>query len=303
MAATIDIRAAAKELGGEPFGAKSIRCPGPNHSSKDRSLFVTFEDDGTFVTHSHARDSWQECRAHVKAQLRLPDDDRRDRHETSRRREIAPSRSVKARPFTSPDKMRGILRLAIPLVGTLGERFFRARGCAKPAGDAVRYLAPSEKYPWPTIVSVITDFVTAEPISLHFTMLNKDGTDKAPIEKPRRLLSGHRKAGGVIRLTDDADVERHLGLGEGIESCLAVTAALGSQASWLPIWSAIDAGNLEDLPVVAGIQRLTIYSDVDRKGTGQKAAQTLANRWHDAGREVFIAAPPAPPGGKRDWNE
>ena len=104
-------------------------------------------------------------------------------------------------------------------------------------------------------------------------------------------------------MTDTADVERHLGLAEGLESALAVTAAMGQQACWLPVWSAIDAGNLAGLPVLDGVERLSIYGDTDRSGTGQKAAQTLAGRWHDAGREVFIAQPPVPPGGKRDWNE
>jgi len=78
---------------------------------------------------------------------------------------------------------------------------------------------------------------------------------------------------------------------------------MATSAPWLPVWSAIDAGNLAGLPVVAGVERLTVFSDTDASGTGQIAARMLAARWHAAGREVFIAQPPAGPSGKRDWND
>ena len=65
-----------------------------------------------------------------------------------------------------------------------------------------------------------------------------------------------------------------------------------------PVWSALNAGNLADLPVLAGIERLYVYADNDASGTGQRAAETLARRWYDAGRETFIALPKA-----GDWND
>ena len=59
------------------------------------------------------------------------------------------------------------------------------------------------------------------------------------------------------------------------------------------MWSAIDAGNMAALPVLPGIERLFIYADTDPSGAGQAAARTLARRWHQAGREVYIAQAPA----------
>jgi phage/plasmid primase-like uncharacterized protein len=150
------------------------------------------------------------------------------------------------------------------------------------------------------MVALVTDFTTNAPMSLHFTSLAMDGDRKAPIEKPKRLLSGHRKQGGVIRLTNNADVTSELGVAEGIETALAVVQGLGP---FRPVWSAIDAGNLAGLPVVPGIERLIIYADVDPSGTGQAAARTLALRWYRAGHDVYIAQPPTPAGGKRDWND
>lgn len=292
MTAAADI---ANALGAKGRGPRWVaRCPA--HDDAAPSLSIGTGDDGRVLLHCFAGCTFADI-ASTPIIRGLLDDDR----EHDRRHDRPAPRPRAAQPADTAT-IADILRPAVSLPGTLGERYFSMRGCARPTGDSVRYLAPSAKYPWPTIVSIVTDFVTAEPISLHFTALNKDGTDKAPIEKPRRLLYGHRKSGGVIRLTDDCDVERHLGIAEGIESALAVTAAMGTMAYWIPVWSAIDAGNLADLPVLGGIQRLSIFADTDRSGTGQKAAQALAARWHAAGREVFIIQPPAPEGEKRDWN-
>src|SRR5690606_17647378 len=53
-------------------------------------------------------------------------------------------------------------------------------------------------------------------INLHRTWLAPDGRSKAPIDKPRRLLKGHR-SNSEIRLWPDAEVTTGLVVGEGIE--------------------------------------------------------------------------------------
>jgi hypothetical protein len=211
--------------------------------------------------------------------------------------------------------MTAIMAKTRGIAGTIVEAWLRTRDCAVPVDSDLRYLPASERYPWPAMVGIVTDFLTGERMSLHFTYLSLDGRSKAPVEKQRALLFNHEKRGGVIRLTADADVERHLGLGEGIESCLAVTKGLGRQAHWLPVWATIDAGNMASLPVAAGIERLTVFADTDakrlvwRNGSkveigeeGQRAARTLARRWHEAGCAVYIGQAPAGPDGKADWN-
>lgn len=48
----MDIRNAARALGGEVAGRAAILCPGPGHSAKDRSLSVLFSPtapDGILV--------------------------------------------------------------------------------------------------------------------------------------------------------------------------------------------------------------------------------------------------------------
>ena len=47
----IDIRAAARALGGDVIGRDAVAAPGPGHSARDRSLTVRFAVDapGGFV--------------------------------------------------------------------------------------------------------------------------------------------------------------------------------------------------------------------------------------------------------------
>src|ERR1700692_4426822 len=66
----IELVQLAKALGGTVTGA-SVLCPGPGHSSRDRSLSVTpsiASPDG-FIVFSHAGDDWRDCRDHVMARL------------------------------------------------------------------------------------------------------------------------------------------------------------------------------------------------------------------------------------------
>jgi hypothetical protein len=268
----------------------------PLHADRTPSLALRDGEDGQLLAYCHAgcdpRQLWAELRRHgyVGGGEPLQKPPQGSRHQ------LSPHSSPAA---GMPAKVATTWNRSAPLRDTMAERYLRARGCAILHDGDLRFLPPSERIPWPTMVAVVTDFATGVPMSLHFTAIALDGGSKAPIEKPKRLLAHHRKRGGVIRLVQDGEVTTELGIGEGIETSLAVAKALGPLR---PVWSAIDAGNMAALPVVAGVERLIIYSDTDPSGTGQAAAHTLAARWHQAGREVFIAQPSAPIGGKADWN-
>jgi putative DNA primase/helicase len=66
----IALRNVAASLGGDVVG-RSVLCPGPGHSPRDRSLSVTLSADAVdgFVVFSHAGDDWRTCRDHVVARL------------------------------------------------------------------------------------------------------------------------------------------------------------------------------------------------------------------------------------------
>jgi hypothetical protein len=58
-------------LGGEVRG-NEVLCPGPGHSSEDRSLAVKPDGSGGFICHSFANDDLNECRDHIRQKLGLP---------------------------------------------------------------------------------------------------------------------------------------------------------------------------------------------------------------------------------------
>lgn len=271
-----------------------VRCVA--HEDRSPSLSLADGSGGRLLVRCHAGCDSLAILAELK-RLNLLEDQVDRRHH-----QVKPA----PRPVAGANGVRGgatvdaILDRCRSIAHTPVATYLECRGVAVPSSGDLRYLPSGAKYPWPTMVGIITDFATGERLSLHFTAIALDGRGKAPVEKPRRLLAGHRKAKGVIRLTDDAHVTTELGIAEGVETALAIARALGP---WRPVWSAIDAGNLAGLPVVPGIERLIVYADTDSSGAGQAAAAALAARWHRAGREAYIAQPPAPVGGKADWND
>jgi hypothetical protein len=68
----LDLRALARALDGEIRG-EEVFCPGPGHSTKDRSLSVRLssETEDGFMVHSFASDDPIACKDHVRAKLGL----------------------------------------------------------------------------------------------------------------------------------------------------------------------------------------------------------------------------------------
>ena len=176
-------------------------------------------------------------------------------------------------------------------------KYMLARGCAISPEEGDLRWHPNLKnkmnnWTGPALVGRVTDAVTNEPMTLHQTWFTPDGT-KAPIKHPRLFLKDHVKQGGVIRLWPDEDVTYGLGIAEGIEN--ALSAAHG----FTPVWSAIDKGNLSQLPVLDGIEALTIFTDPEDGGI--LAANQCAQRWLEAEREVRIWKSPNSDEDFNDW--
>lgn len=164
--------------------------------------------------------------------------------------------------------------------------YLEARACVIPPVDGALRWHPALRHPpsgleLPALLALVTHAETGEPMTLHRTWVQADGT-KAPLDPPRLLLGGHRKAGGVIRLWPDEAVTTGLGVAEGIETALSLAHA------GLPCWACIDAGNLQSLPLLRGIEALTIAADNDPAGLD--AAERLGQRWANDGRQVRIVA-------------
>ena len=182
--------------------------------------------------------------------------------------------------------------------GTVAGRYLTGRGCALPPpdGDLAWHpdvYHPAEERSFPALLALVTHAVTGAPMTLHRTFLAPDGGGKAPVAKPRLLVKGGDKAGGVVRLWPDEEVATGLCVAEGVET--ALTAARGFGLAW----ACLDAGNLAGLPVLAGVEALTVVADHDApnpktgKRAGLEAARECARRWLEAGREVRVWKAPA----------
>lgn len=198
-------------------------------------------------------------------------------------------------------KPRRLFDKALPIKNSLVDCYLtEVRGSLiLPPHEAVRFMpAQPPHFPWPSMVSLVTDFADANRVlTLHFTDLLPDGSGKAPITPNKRTLKGYPTTGGVIRLTDDAEVTLRLGFAEGIEKSLSImTSFLRDHGRVEHVWAALNAPNMAELPVVAGIETLVIYGDANE--AGRRAKDKLAERWLEAGREVLSGEPPG-----SDWDE
>jgi len=232
-------------------------CPQCNRGSRDKAMSVTTDERGT-VCYCHR------CGYAAAENIK---------------RLGAPPSPRSYRPWQ--ELAAYLWSQSLPIRGTSTEVYLRHRGCQLPPEDSdIRYLPGRGRHPH-AMLARVTDALTAEPISLHFTRLAADGSGKAGTDCDKLLLAGHRKLGGVIRLWPDEAVTQGLAVAEGIESALCAGHAFA------PVWAAIDAGNLASLPVLHGIRSLLIVADHDPAGIA--AAQDCAKRWHTAGREVRVA--------------
>lgn len=285
----MNLRHVARLLGGEVSGSR-ILCPGPGHSRRDRSLSVRFSDtarDG-FVVASFAMDDFRACRDHVRHLLGLGD------FRTSAREEKFSSlpKAVNDDADTSKkDLALAIWRETLPLAGSPGEAYLAGR-CVPYSGPALRWH-PSCPFGKGVrsgcMVALVRDISTDEPMAIHRTAIDRHGKKLSHLGSSGRLTLGSIR-GGVVKLADDADVTTALGVGEGIETVLALPRLVGAPS--LPVWSVLSAGPLAAFPVLNGVESLWIAVDHDQAGI--RASRQLAGRWMDADRNVNHVAAEKP---------
>lgn len=183
------------------------------------------------------------------------------------------------------DLARQLWRESQPAGGTLVAAYLASRGLTLPAGAPLRLhpACPRGAERLPAMLALMTDPATGQPCGVHRTFLRGDGGGKATGQA--KMMAGHA---GIIRLVPDAEVGAALGVAEGIETALRVMQGFG----WSPVWAATSAGGIARLPVLPGIEALTVFADGDP--AGQRAAADCADRWQEAGREVTLCL--APPG-------
>ncbi len=286
-----------QSLGGSWHGRYGL-VPGPGHSQNDRSLQITDGANGRIIVNSFAGDDWRQCRAYI-ASLGFKIDGNRD---CKYRHDVIDRNRTKAEDKKKSEYALKIYAQCQSAAGSPVEIYLHSRGVALPADAPIFYhpACPNKKMRLPAMVCPITNIDTQEVIGLHRTFIRPDGSGKADIpKKDQKKMLGFSK-GGVIRLSPQEHVTNGLGITEGIEDGLSILGI-----GWSPVWVALNSKGIEKIPVIAGVDSLTIFADHDtpkKDGSrpGQDSALKCARRWSQAGREVTIYTP-----NKRgaDWNK
>ena len=113
------------------------------------------------------------------------------------------------------------------------------------------------------IVGILTDPATAEPTGgITRTYIHRN----VKIGKAKSLGGVGRL--GIIRLSPDDEV------GTGLHGCEGIESALSAMImGFCPMWASGSTSTMEDFPVLAGVECLTIIADNDRKTQDEIASR------------------------------
>jgi Toprim domain-containing protein len=308
----ISARDIAIALGGQVAGPNTVLCPGPGHSASDRSLAVKLDPrapDG-FLCFSHAGDSWQSCRHHVRTRLGLPAWQPGDGRQRSVPQQHAMKWDLAAIEAEADDIPRAFGEEELDRVayanllwdegadphGTLAETYLREHRRLDLSDNLARtVLRYHAQCPWRDENTGATDLVPAliapfrsidsdSITGIHRIALNDDGSKRG-----RRML-------GVVRRTAiklDQINGHSLVIGEGVETCMAAR-----QLRLKPVWALGSVGAISFFPLLDGIKELIVLGEHDEAST--RAADICISRWRKAGRRVRIAIPDP---GYSDFND
>ena len=152
----------------------------------------------------------------------------------------------------------------------------------------------------PAMVALITN-VSGQVLGVHKTFIKPDGSGKADIPGNVRFLKkcANSLNGGAVRIFP-SDNHGIVGIGEGIETVLAMHTIVRNKGSHLPVMAALNSALLAEWVPDLGYGNIAIIADHDPAGL--KAAQSLLNRMRQFRPDAVtdILTPPTP---GCDWND
>lgn len=179
----------------------------------------------------------------------------------------------------------------------LGSRYLQARGVWSdadlPDPLALRFI-PSLSYytgtnkqaDYPALLAVVSA-PAGHGVSLHRTYLQADGSGKADVPEPKKLMPPVGTiTGAAIRLFPAHAV---LGVAEGIETALAA-----SLLHDVPVWACVSAHGLQSFVVPDSVADLLIFADSD--AAGMRAARNLRDRYSNLHVSIITTNQPG-----KDW--
>jgi putative DNA primase/helicase len=299
----MDLRTLRAALGGEIIGGQLL-CPGPGHSSRDRSLSITLSPsapDG-FLVFSHSGDDWRDCRDYVRSRLGLPEWQPGDEHDrrvgterTSRFDIDALHReAAQKREFTQQERQRiaraiEIWKQGVDPRGTLAERYLNEeRMLGLPDAIVGNVLRFHPRCPWrdenrgttigvPALVAAFHSIDNDEITAIHRIALTPDGK-----KRDRRML------GIVYRAAVKLDpLGKTVAVAEGIETAMAAR-----ELGVVPCWALGSVGAISQFPILDGVKTLTIVGEAG--DASANAVELCKARWRAGGRSVRVVVPDPP---------
>ncbi|MDQ0302486.1 DUF7146 domain-containing protein [Ancylobacter polymorphus] len=199
----------------------------------------------------------------------------------------APRRHVLPAPSGSVEAARRLFAMSQPLAGTLAETYLRRRGITLLHGTGNLRFHPHCYYKaddgptetWPAMIAAVTD-LTGRITGVHRTWLAPDGSDKAPVDTPRKAMGN--LLGSTVLIGVQGDV---MAAGEGIETMLSLRQVLPNMA----MAPALSAAHLAAIMFPLRLRRLYIVRDNDPAGDG--ARDMLIQRANADGIEAIPLSP------------
>lgn len=206
------------------------------------------------------------------------------------------------RPGRSDDEilraLKSVYRQSEPVrPGDLVDRYLASRKLDELVyPKALRFVAElrdGEGGVHPCMIALVGRYGEKRPDTIHRTFLKRDGSAKAEIANPRKLMPGPVPDGASVMLSDWTE-SGPLGIAEGIETAMAASAIYN-----IPVWAAISSSMMKKWLPPPGCEEIVIFGDNDTKFGGQAAAYHLAARLAAKNLPVGQVLFPRTPGS--DW--
>lgn len=208
------------------------------------------------------------------------------------------------------DVLRKIWAKTAPVQGTPAEVYLRSRGIKGDVSDVnclryhprLMYMDETMEKPlWiPGLLAIYSD-EAGKPLTMHRTFLKPDGSGKADVAAPKKIIAPPGDIrGGAIRIDApmiDEDGNGVIGLCEGIENALSIREATGC-----PMWVGYSDRVMTMVKLDPLIKTVIVWADIEPSGAGLSAANDIKEKLEAEGREVIIEVPDDARD-KVDWND
>lgn len=197
------------------------------------------------------------------------------------------------KPILTEEKRRDILRDTYAATqpiepGDLAHRYLETRGVEELIYPKALRFAPKMRDGdggiRPAMVAMVGVYGEKKFASMHRTFLKPDGSGKAEMAAPRKLMAGELPEGACVMLSEYNGGP--LGIAEGIETAMSASALYS-----LPVWAAINSTLMTKWQAPEGCEEVAIFADNDAKFGGQSAAYQLAHRLACKGIAVTVHVP------------